>query len=155
VGGKFDELLFDPPAGFVAEDSQIVFRAQDVDLISTLAMRQSQLRPNLLVQRRRLKWPTTAEAFAQTIHKELRVLQTLADFVTAPFEFIDGREGVLLTYHFVASPGIAVDQWQVIRVDPPSIATLGVMTVPRTGVSREALEAYRRSLASIRPATAD
>lgn len=147
------KLTLDPPAGFLAEETTQSWRvaAPDGELKEARAPGMTQLvvRPNLIVQRRKVVLPTDVGALVAGVCADLvRHVAGISTIDTDEFTFADGKVGLLLKYTMPAFKEFKLAQMQAARLDDDVLTTVTIST-ELSRLNAATVELYVKSLASV------
>ncbi|HEY4220080.1 MAG TPA: hypothetical protein VGO62_02030, partial [Myxococcota bacterium] len=112
-------------------------------------MVQLVIRPNLIVQRRRVPANADLNALVAQVCADLvRNIQGLSPVDATGFAFADGKDGSLIKYTMPGYKEFKIAQMQAMRLDDDVVTTASIST-ELTRLNPAVLEDYLKCLASI------
>ncbi len=146
------KLTLEPPAGFLAEETTSSWRvaAPEGELKEARAPGMTQLvvRPNLIVQRRKVVLPTDIGALVAGVCADLvRHVVGISTIDSDEFTFADGKVGLLIKYTMPAFKEFKLAQMQAARLDDDVLTTVTIST-ELSRLNAAVVEQYVKSLAS-------
>jgi hypothetical protein len=148
-------LNITPPAGFLLEEVSATWRvAADPHVKEARApgMVQIVVRPNLIVQRRKVAVADLNMIVAGVCAELMRNVSGISPIDTTGLRFADGREGSLLKYTMPGHKEFKIVQLQAMRLDD-DIVTSAMLSTEMSRLNAGQLEELLACLASIVPAT--
>jgi hypothetical protein len=150
---SLSKLALDPPAGFLPEEVSASWRmaAPEGSLKEARAPGMTQLvvRPNLIVQRRKVELPSDVSALVAGVCADLvRHIGGISTIDSDEFTFKDGAVGLLIQYTMPGFKEFKLAQMQAARLDDDVFTTVTLSTeVSR--LNPATIELYLTSLASL------
>jgi len=146
-------VTLEPPVGFLAEEATLSWRvaAPEGTLKEARAPGMTQLvvRPNLIVQRRKVALPTDVGSLVAGVCADLvRHVVGISTIDTDEFAFADGAVGLLLKYTMPGFKEFKLAQMQAARLDGDVFTTVTLST-ELTRLNAPTVEEYLKSLASV------
>ena len=132
---------FDPPPGFLVEESTVGFRP----------LNRAGPGPSFIVQAKPARKGLTLADFARDILAEL--VQTLPQMKNASrsdTKFADGGDGVVLAYTFTTQTG-EMRQYHALRLHNDRICSV-IFTLPASQLNDTNAKTFMTAVASIKPA---
>lgn len=150
---SLNKLKLDPPQGFLAEESSASWRvaAPEGEMKEARAPGMTQLvvRPNLIVQRKKVVLPTDVGAQVAMVCADLvRHVSGISTIDTDEFAFADGKVGLLIKYTMPAFKEFKLAQMQAARLDDDVLTTVTIST-ELSRLNAATVELYVKSLASV------
>jgi hypothetical protein len=150
---SLSKLVIDPPAGFLPEEVSASWRvaAPEGSLKEARAPGMTQLvvRPNLIVQRRKVDLPTDVGALVGGVCADLvRHIAGISTIDTDEFTFADGNVGLIIKYTMPGFKEFKLAQMQAARLDGDVFTTVTLST-ELSRLNPATVELYVKSLASV------
>jgi hypothetical protein len=131
---------FQPPAGFLTEESTVGFRP----------LVKSGPAPSFIVQSKPLRRGATLEVLATEVLAEL--MQTLPNMKNASQSattFADGGPGIVLAYTFTTQTG-ELRQYHALRIHNERVCSV-ILTVPSSQLNDSNAQSFMSAIASLKP----
>ncbi len=133
---------FEPPAGFIAEESTFGYRP---------ALTKGGSGPSFLVQSRPARAGASLEELTTEILTELaQTLPNLKNASQSEFVFADGGSGVVLAYNFTTKTG-ELRQYHALRLNQNRLASV-LLTVPVSQLNDSNAKGFLAAIASLQAA---
>ena len=149
---NINKLTLEPPAGFLAEEMTASWRvALQDDLKEPRApgMTQLPVRPNLIVQRRKVDAKAEIGGLVAAVCADLvRHIAGISTIDSDDFTFAAGKVGLLIKYTMPAHKEFKLAQMQAARLDDDVLTTVTIST-ELSRLNPATVELYVKSLASV------
>lgn len=150
---SLSKLVLDPPVGFLPEEVSASWRmaAPEGALKEARAPGMTQLvvRPNLILQRRKVELPTNVSALVAGVCADLvRHISGISTIDSDEFAFKDGCVGLLIKYTMPGFKEFKLAQMQAARLDGDVFTTVTLST-ELSRLNPATIELYLQSLASL------
>lgn len=157
---NINKLVIEPPAGFLSEEMTASWRvaapAGDAALKEARAPGMTQLvvRPNLIVQRRKVIRQSDDAAtdlgrlVAAVCADLVRHIAGISTIDTDEFAFADGGVGLLIQYTMPGHKDFKLAQMQAARLDD-DVLTTATLSTELSRLNPATVELYLKSLASL------
>ncbi|MDP2345898.1 MAG: hypothetical protein Q8O67_33470 [Deltaproteobacteria bacterium] len=149
---NINKLVLEPPAGFVAEEMTASWRValqDDLKEARAPGMTQLPVRPNLIVQRRKVDAAAHIGGLVAAVCADLvRHIAGISTIDSDEFTFADGKVGLLIKYTMPAHKEFKLAQMQAARLDDDVLTTVTIST-ELSRLNPATVELYVKSLASV------
>ncbi len=159
---NINKLVIEPPAGFLAEETSASWRvaapsgagADALKEPRAPGMTQLVVRPNLIVQRRKVPAtsggvPTSIGSLVAAVCADLvRHIAGISTIDTDELAFADGHVGLLIQYTMPGHKDFKLAQMQAARLDD-DVLTTATLSTELSRLNAATVELYVKSLASI------
>lgn len=155
---NINKLVIEPPQGFLAEEMSASWRvaapADDLKEARAPGMTQLVVRPNLIVQRRKVPaeiggTPNDIGRLVAAVVADLvRHIAGISTIDTDEFTFADGNVGLLIKYTMPGHKDFKLAQMQAARLDD-DVLTTATLSTELSRLNPATVELYVKSLASI------
>ncbi|MBI4816578.1 MAG: hypothetical protein HY791_09980 [Deltaproteobacteria bacterium] len=115
---RFDGLELSAPDDFVVEETTIALRAPPGPTESRILQKQFPIRPNLIMNRKRVGLGATLALLTAEVTAELAsTIIGLRALATDEIRFDDGCEGIIVSFEFPMREVASVRQFHALRLD--------------------------------------
>ena len=150
---NINKLVIEPPVGFLVEEMsqswRVALAGENLKEARAPGMTQLPVRPNLIVQRRKVTMPTDVSRLVAAVCADLvRHIAGISAIDMDDFTFADGNVGLLIKYTMPAHKEFKLAQMQAARLDDDVLTTATIST-ELSRLNAEVVELYLKSLASL------
>lgn len=150
---NINKLVVEPPVGFLVEEMtqswRVALPGDDLKEARAPGMTQLPVRPNLIVQRKKVSKPNDIGKLVAAICADLvRHIAGISTIDMDDFTFADGNVGLLIKYTMPAHKEFKLAQMQAARLDEDVLTTATIST-ELSRLNPDTVELYVRSLASL------